>query len=338
VGTPIELRLRGAEGWRLVEVVGANLLDDPAVGGLVLCLRDLTDRRRWEVAGGDDERFRSLVHNASTILFLLDAEGRVDSVSAALSRLLGQDQEQVEGRPLVALVAEHDRADVEAALARALDGPDWGSPTVVEVELRRGDGGAPVPFELSIVNMLDDPTVEGLVVSAHDITQLRATRAALEELAAHDPLTGLPNRTALLELLTERAGDPRTAVIFLDLDGFKPINDRYGHAVGDEVLRQLAERLRSSVRRDDVVARYGGDEFVVVAQVDEPDDVVYLTTRLVAGIERPFSVAEERIDLSASVGLAQPLAGDTPVSLLSRADAAMYVAKQGAQRSRVPVR
>jgi diguanylate cyclase (GGDEF)-like protein len=188
---------------------------------------------------------------------------------------------------------------------------------------------------------LDDRAVEVLRTAARltDVCLSREdARARLAHQASHDPLTGLPNRTALLELLTERAGDPRTAVIFLDLDGFKPINDRYGHAVGDEVLRQLAERLRSSVRRDDVVARYGGDEFVVVAQVDEPDDVVYLTTRLVAGIERPFSVAEERIDLSASVGLAQPLAGDTPVSLLSRADAAMYVAKQGAQRSRVPVR
>lgn len=338
VGTPIEVRVRTATGWRLVEVVGANLLDDPEVGGLVLCLRDLTDRRRWEVAGGDDTRFRSLVHNAASILFLLDRDGRVDSVSAAITRLLAHDQERVEGRPLADLVVERDRADVDGALARALDGPDWCAATAVEVELVRGDGGAPVPFELSIVNMLDDPTVEGLVVSAHDITQLRATRAALEDLAATDPLTGLPNRTALLDLLESRVGDPRTAVIFVDLDGFKPINDQFGHTVGDEVLRRLAERLRSSVRADDVVARYGGDEFVVVAQVDKPDDVGYLTTRLVAGIERPFTMREGVIEVSASVGLAHPLPGDTPTSLLSRADAAMYVAKEGAQRGRVPVR
>lgn len=337
VGTPIEVRVRTATGWRLVEVVGANLLSDPDVGGLVLSLRDLTDRRRWEVAGGDDTRFRSLVHNAASILFLLDVEGRVDSVSAAISRLLAHDQEQVEGRPLAELVVERDRADVEAALARALAGPDWGAPTAVEVELRRGDGGEPVPFELSIVNMLEDPTVEGLVVSAHDITQLRATRAALEDLAAHDPLTGLPNRSALLDLLEARVADPRTAVIFVDLDGFKPINDRFGHAVGDEVLRQLAERLRSSVRAGDVVARYGGDEFVVVAEVDDPAAVGYLTTRLVAGIERPFAVDHGVVEVSASVGLAHPLPGDTPTSLLARADAAMYVAKQGAQRARVAV-
>jgi diguanylate cyclase (GGDEF)-like protein/PAS domain S-box-containing protein len=338
VGTPLEVRVLAAEGWRLVEVVGANLLADPEVRGLVLSLRDLTDRRRWEVARRDDDRFRSLVQHAASILFLLDREGRVDSVSAAVTRLLGHDQEQVEGRPLAALVVERDRAEVEAALARALDGPNWKAATAVEVELSRGDDGPPVPFELSIVNMLEDPTVQGLVVSAHDITQLRATRAALEELAAHDPLTGLPNRTALLELLAARVGDERTAVIFLDLDGFKPINDAYGHTVGDEVLRQLAERLRASVRKGDVVARYGGDEFVVVAEVDDPSDVTYLTTRLVAGIERPFTLAGEIIELSASVGLAHPVPGDTPVSLLSRADAAMYLAKEGAQRRRLPVR
>ena len=333
VGTPIEVRVRGACGWRLVEVVGANMFDDPVVGGLVLCLRDITDRRRWEVAGGDDHRFRSLVHNASSILLLLDGQGCIDSVSAAITRQLGHDQEAVEGRRIETLVAEHDRAGVAAAVARSVAGPSRGqAPTVVEAELLRGDGGDAVPFELSIVNLLEDPTVEGLVVSAHDVTQLRAARRALEEQAAHDPLTGLPNRTALVAELEGRVGDHRTAVIFLDLDGFKPINDRHGHAVGDEVLRDLAERLRASVRKGDVVARYGGDEFVVVATVDEPADVDYLTTRLVSGSERPFVLPVGSVEISASVGLAYALPDDTPVSLLGRADAAMYRAKDVAPR------
>ncbi|MHB8681961.1 MAG: diguanylate cyclase [Acidimicrobiales bacterium] len=338
VGTPLELRLRAGTGWRLVEVVGANMLDDERIGGIVLSLRDLTERRRWEVASGDDHRFRSLVQNASSILMLLDADGRILSVSAALSRLLGQDQERVEGRPLTSLVPAPQRGDMASALSRALESPELNAgPTTIEVELLRGDGSASVPFELSIVNLMDDPTVEGLVVSAHDITQLRATREALEELATHDPLTGLPNRSALLTQLAARVSDTATAVIFIDLDGFKPINDEYGHATGDELLRQMAERLRNSVRKDDLVARYGGDEFVVVATVTDEAEVARLTARLAEGIELPLELPDGVFALSASIGMAQPRPSDTPLSLLARADTAMYLAKQGGiSRRRIP--
>ena len=100
VGTPIEIRVRAADGWRLMEIIGANLLDRQSVKGLVLVLRDLTERRRWEVASGEVGRFRSLVHNAASVIMQLDSAGRVESVSAAFTRLLGHDQELVEGRPL----------------------------------------------------------------------------------------------------------------------------------------------------------------------------------------------------------------------------------------------
>ncbi|MHB8438279.1 MAG: GGDEF domain-containing protein, partial [Acidimicrobiales bacterium] len=198
-------------------------------------------------------------------------------------------------------------------------------------DLLCAEGGA-VPFELSIVNLLDDPTVEGLVVSAHDITQLRAARMALEELASHDPLTGLPNRATLQEQLDQRLGDSTTAVIFLDLDGFKPVNDRYGHAVGDELLRQLGARLRKSVRTGDVVARYGGDEFVVIATVVQQGDLDHLTARLIEAIERPVVLPEGTVSVTASVGLAYAACDDTPRSLLARADSAMYLAKQAGRR------
>ena len=105
VGTPIELRVRAPGGWKLVEVIGANLLDRPAVNGLVLCLRDLTERRRWEIASDEVGKFRSIVHNAASIIMLLDGAGRIESVSAAITRLLGHDQELVEGRPLVEFAA-----------------------------------------------------------------------------------------------------------------------------------------------------------------------------------------------------------------------------------------
>lgn len=328
VGTPLELRVRAGDGWKLVEVIASNRLDHGSVAGLVLCIRDLTERRRWEVANSEVGRFRSLVHNAASIIMLLEPTGEIESVSAAITRMLGHDQELVEGKPLADLVIERDRPALAAALARALDAPAWSTgPTTVEVELLRRNASASVPFELSIVNLVDDPTVGGLVVSGHDISRLRATQAALEGTDSRDPLTDLPNRAALCRRLDRCLDDVKTAVIFFDLDGFRPINDRFGEAVGDELLRKLGDRLRQCVRRADFVARYGGDEFVVVARTENPRDLEKLSQRLARAIELPTDLSVGSISLSASVGVAHPYPDDTPESILARADTAMYTAK-----------
>jgi diguanylate cyclase (GGDEF)-like protein/PAS domain S-box-containing protein len=328
VGTPLELRVRADDGWRLVEVVASNLLDHAAVGGLVLCLRDLTDRRRWEVATNEVGRFRSLVHNAASIIMLLESTGEIESVSAAITRLLGHDPELVEGRPLTDFIVERDRNALSSALARAVDSPEWSTgPTTLEVEMLKRDGRSSVPFELSIVNLVDDPTVGGFVVSGHDITQLRATQDALDGVGSRDPLTDLPNRAALCRRLERCLDDPKTAVIFLDLDGFKQVNAEYGEEVGDELLRLLGERLRRSVRQADMVARHGGDEFVVLARTENDQDLERLSQRLVRAIEHPTELSVGSIRLSASVGLAHPYPDDTPDTILARADTAMFTAK-----------
>lgn len=185
VGTPIEIRVRTAAGWKLVELVGTNLLDHPTVQGLVLCLRDLTERRRWEVATDEVSRFRGLVHNAATIIMLLDANGRVDSVSAAITRLLGHDQELVEGRLLVDFVAKDDRERLAEVLSQAGQANE-GEPRRLKLEVHMLDrsGAKGVPFELHIVNLLDDPTIRGLVVSGHDVTELRRSLEQLDEAQA----------------------------------------------------------------------------------------------------------------------------------------------------------
>ncbi len=120
VGSPIELRVKTPTGWKLVELIGANLVGKPPIDGLVWCLRDLTERRRWEVATNDIERFRSLVHNSASILVLLDPDGIVLSVSAAITRMLGHDQALVEGKPLEDLVVAPDRPALAAALGSAV--------------------------------------------------------------------------------------------------------------------------------------------------------------------------------------------------------------------------
>lgn len=261
VGTPIELRIMTRDGWRLVEIVGAPLDD----GHIALSMRDLTDRRRWEVASGDIARFRSLVQHATSITMLLQGDGVVTSVSGAITRLLGHDPELVCDHPLERLAHPADRVLVRSAIVAAATTPPGGPAATVEALLSTA-GGDYVPFELSIVCLLDDPTVRGLVVSAHDISRLRATQEALAELAHFDALTGLPNRRAFDSALqdqwtlTSRDGID-SYVVVVDLDDFKQLNDRHGHAAGDEALRQVAQALRKSVRATDFVARIGGDEF-----------------------------------------------------------------------------
>jgi len=341
VGSPIELRVRTPSGWKLVELIGANLVGKPPIDGLVWCLRDLTERRRWEVATNDTERFRSLVHNSASILMLLDRTGTVQSVSAAITRMLGHDQELVEGHLLEDLVVRADRQALRAGLAAALDDrPADQGPTVVEADLRRRDGGVPVPCELSIVNLLDDPTVNGLVVSAHNITQLRSTRDALERLATRDPLTGLPNRKLILDRIEQMQKRGRRtghdgAVLFIDLDRFKDVNDSLGHRVGDDVLRQTAIRFQGALRESDSIGRLGGDEFVVLVEGSGAHNAEVAAQRLLDSLDAPFNVhsaARPQLTISASIGIVSGVYASAE-DLLMDADVALYEAK-AAGRSR----
>ncbi len=334
VGSPIELRVKTPTGWKLVELIGANLIGKPPIDGLVWCLRDLTERRRWEVATNDIERFRSLVHNSASILLLLDRTGAVQSVSAAITRMLGHDQALVEGHPLEDLVVPADRPALRIALASALDGPSAEEgPTIVEVDLRRRDGGVPVPCELSIVNLLDDPTVDGLAVSAHNITQLRSTRDALERLATRDPLTGLPNRKLILDRIEQMQKRGRRtghdgAVLFIDLDRFKDVNDSLGHRVGDDVLRQTAIRFQGALREADSIGRLGGDEFVVLVE-GSATQAEAAARRLLESLTAPFAVhsaARPQLTISASIGIVSG-AYASAEDLLMDADVALYEAK-----------
>ncbi len=180
VGTPIEVRVRGANGWQLIELVGAPVAD----GRVALCLRDLTERRRFEVAHGEEARLRALVHHAGVATMLVSADGLVESVSGALTRITGLDPESVEGRALEHVLADgHDRDRLRAAIAEARIGAI--TPIVVGVRCHHDQV---LPMQLTIVNLIDDPTVNGFVVSAHDVSEQVAVegelRAALSLLHA----------------------------------------------------------------------------------------------------------------------------------------------------------
>ena len=326
VGSPIEVRIATAAGWRLAEVIGAPIGD----GMVLLSMRDLTQRRRWEIAGDDVARFRSLVHNAATLTMLVRSDGTITSVSAAVTRLLGHDPEAVTGRPLASLVAEEDHAALDDAIAKAISGSSAGGGTVVEVSLRSRDERT-VPYELTLVSLLDDPTVEGLVVSGHDITRLRAAQESLAELAHFDPLTGLPNRRAFEADLERhwnlaRHDAVESYVLVADLDGFKALNDRHGHAAGDAALREFASTLRLAARESDVVARLGGDEFAIILARGGENAVVSFSARLRRLMDHASSALTA--DLEVTVGHAPLRTSDSPSDALHRADLAMLAAKR----------
>jgi len=458
VGTPLELRVQGADGWKLVEMIGAPLGED-----LVLSVRDLTERRRWEVAGDEIARFRSLMQNAASVTMLITREGIVVSSSGGLTRLLGLDQEWVEGRALSELTDDLDGPVVDAVIRDIqVPGPERApAPVTVDVRLRHADG-ATVPFALTFTNLLDDPTVVGLVVTGHDIsdrvaveTDLRAANSVLaatlestadgilvvdgsfqitsfntrfaemwnlpqsvlqsrddneaiafvleqlsdpeafvakvQELydepeseshdtlefkdgrvferdslpqridgevvgrvwsfrdvsehrrlqnelthqAFHDPLTGLANQALFRDRVDHAAtrlqrNGGQLAVLFIDLDDFKTVNDSLGHSAGDALLMIVSDRLTSCLRAGDTAARLGGDEFAILMdELSDPNEATTVAERILASLREPVVLDALQIRATASVGIAYGSSGAGSHEMLRNADLAMYTAKAG---------
>jgi diguanylate cyclase (GGDEF)-like protein/PAS domain S-box-containing protein len=327
-GTPIEIRIQVADGgFRLMEAIGAtHPTDDGHI--VVVSMRDLTERRRWELAAGHAERFRAVVEHASVVLALTDANGRIDSASGTFNRHLGHDQSRVVGSNLADWVVVEERAPFRVSLARAAASPRT---SVFEATIEHADGRL-IPYQFSVANLLGDPVVQGLIVSAADISARRALEARLTQLATTDPLTGLANRAALVTDLASRLASrsPSTSLVvfFIDLDRFKPVNDLHGHDAGDTVLAILAQRLGGVARGDDLVARLGGDEFVMVCDDVREHDALTICRRIEEAVAAPIDVGGATVQVFASVGHADVSTASTAEGLLAEADAAMYRVKQ----------
>jgi diguanylate cyclase (GGDEF)-like protein/PAS domain S-box-containing protein len=169
IGNPLEIRIKIDDTWRLIELIGVPI-NWYREGSLLFSLRDLTDRRRFEVARDDVARFRSLVHNATAIMILTSPVGKIESVSGALTRMLGHDPELVEGSSLVSIVAKEDREKLEQAMASAHRDSTASNPVVTEVRLLHYGTNDEISYQLSIVNLVDDPTVQGFVITANDVS------------------------------------------------------------------------------------------------------------------------------------------------------------------------
>jgi diguanylate cyclase (GGDEF)-like protein/PAS domain S-box-containing protein len=282
-------------------------------------------RRRTE------ERFRALVEQSSEILLVLDADCRVTDVTeAAVRRTLGWDPAALRGRAVDELLEEDDRARTRAALQRLKQ--DAGPRPAFEIAVRHADGGL-VHLEAIGNNLLDTPTVGGLVLTLRDVTERRAVEDELRHQAFHDALTGLPNRALFDDRLTQalrrtHRGETQVAVVLVDLDDFKAVNDSLGHAAGDALLVECARRFATIIRGVDTAARLGGDEFAVLLEAEDADAAAAdVADRLREALSEPVVLDGRSLHIEASIGVARARPGLSPIDVVRNADIAMYAAK-----------
>jgi diguanylate cyclase (GGDEF)-like protein/PAS domain S-box-containing protein len=282
--------------------------------------------------------FRGLVQNASDVVALTDADSRVRYVTPSATKVLGHEPETLAGTPLTELLHPDDATGALAMLAEVAATP--GTTRQAEWRLRRADGSY-CEAEILISNMLAVPEVGGLVLTVRDIGERKALERQLTFQALHDPLTGLANRTLFadrVEHALTRSGRRlgTVAVLFLDLDDFKRINDSHGHGVGDRLLVAVAARIAAVMRIGDTAARLGGDEFAVLLEdLGDAAEAQLVAQRLQEALTAPFDLEGKQAFVSASIGVALGRGMELDQTELQRnADTAMYVAKaKGKQRS-----
>jgi diguanylate cyclase (GGDEF)-like protein/PAS domain S-box-containing protein len=323
--------------WVWMQISNRNLLDDPECAYVECEMLDVTEEiEAQEAVRASEQLLRRLAEALPVGVVHVDVDRRVLYANGCFSVILGVDPDDA-GEALHGCVTDVHRLD--SALHAVLAGAD----VDVELEIDRADGSGRRLCMLSLRALTtNDGVVTGAVGSLADVTEATRLRNELEQRATTDALTGCVNRaTALsglstaLEGIDRRAADgvvSGTAAIFVDLDQFKAVNDRYGHVVGDHILVAVADRLRQVVRTGDLVGRLGGDEFLVVCPaMASPEDALALSERLAEAVAEPLPVDGELLSVRASIGLAF---ADGPVDakdLIARADAAMYRSKRAGE-------
>jgi diguanylate cyclase (GGDEF)-like protein/PAS domain S-box-containing protein len=276
-----------------------------------------------------EARLGSLVRNSSDVVSIVDADGVVLYISPAALRLVGLDERDAQGMDWWEFVHPDDQPALQGFLSDLEQGASG------EVEYRVRDArGSWLDVETLATNLIGDGAVEGIVLNTRDVSDRKALERRLLHQASHDTLTGLPNRMLLRDrvdqaLARRRRSRAPLAVIFLDLDDFKNVNDTLGHAEGDAVLQEVARRLDGCIRGCDTATRLGGDEFaVLVDDLADESQAITVAERILDALAEPLDVAGRTIEPTGSLGIAFAVDGrDTADALLRDADAAMYLAK-----------
>lgn len=305
----------------------------PASGDFLgyLCeMHNITERKqREEALRESEERFRAVMQQSMLCIFLADIDTRVIlDANQAMQRLLGYSREEISGLSLYDFM-EKEKEDIYRKILKILkERPHY----IGERRFRRRDGTV-VDVEIS-VNLISYRGKEVLCVVARDISPRRLAERQLIHTATHDPLTNLVNRLLLYDRLAQelaraRRHNKKIAVINIDLDRFKRVNDTLGHGVGDQLLKAVGSRLKSLLRESDTLARMGGDEFMIVLpDINQEEDVVGIAENILQALRKPFDLESFKIPVTASVGIAfYPDDGKDSEALMKASDLAMYEAK-----------
>lgn len=330
-GNGMEIRLCRADGTeRYVKVRGSLLSSEARLGGRVLLhVMDFTNEQaNREALEQAHARFSALIQHGTDIISVLDSGLTLRYASPAYDSVLGEGALADVGGPALARAHPDDKAEAHAQLTSLARGTEELCTFLVRM---KGTDGSWRALEVTATNHLDDPAIGGLVCNGRDVTERVEAAERLEYQALHDDLTGLANRALLARRLRELDGAAGrgVAVLFLDLDSFKTLNDTLGHAAGDDLLVVVAERLRKVVRPADTLARLGGDEFVILAHgiPDEPTAVA-IAERTCEAVSRPVFLQGHKLSMGCSIGIV--FAGEGPAdALLHQADLALYRAKAG---------
>ncbi len=287
---------------------------------------DLATRLGIDLAASE-ARAKAVMDSAVEAIVTADALGHIESANPAAEQLFAWSETELVGRPVGDLIPTLAVSDEGSGLRDVR----WEEREHMVEAQRKDESTVPVDVSLTSTSVHG---VEMFTLIARDATVRKLHEDQLEHLATHDPLTGLANRKLFDELLVRavfRAERSRRAlaVLYMDLDGFKDVNDVFGHQAGDRVLSETARRLESVIRPGDIVARLGGDEFVVLCEnLAAPDDAEKIATRVVQAVGRPIPVAAGVATVTASVGVAIGSLGESAASVVARADEAMYRTKQ----------
>jgi diguanylate cyclase (GGDEF)-like protein/PAS domain S-box-containing protein len=286
-----------------------------------------------------EARFRSLVAHSSDLITVLDANGVVTYQSPSIERVLDYRADEVEGTQFDRLLSEADRPRLRELIAG--DGSGSTDAHTLECSLAHKDGTT-LRFEVQHTDLLHDEHVHGIVLNSRDVSERKEFEDQLQHQAFHDPVTNLANR-ALFEdrvehaLMRSQRGFPDIAVVFIDLDDFKTVNDSLGHAAGDEVLKEVARRLRIAVRPTDTVARFGGDEFAVLLEsVNDSAQAADAAARILHALELAYEIDGKQVFPRASIGIClidREASVPEAAELLRNADVAMYMAKRDSKGS-----
>ena len=298
--------------------------------GLLGISRDITERKQAEESLlGSEEKYRSLVENINDIFYILDRQGNFTYISPVVERLTKYKVSELIGKPIFPLIHPDDLPGLLDSYNQLVSGQ------LAPRELRWLDKDGRVIFvRVSRQLLYKDGKAIGVTAVVTDITERKQMEQKLEEMATHDFLTGLPNRVLLLDRFNMAAAlshrnKARLAVMSLDLDRFKSINDTLGHDAGDQVLKSVSARLTGIIRASDTLARVGGDEFILVMMgTNHAKDATAIAQKILDSFTEPLSIDGHQLHLSTSIGIAiYPEDAQDMETLTKKSDAAMYYSK-----------